>query len=127
MTLQFDSVFYYVSDLERAVGFYKDVLGLKLQSKDVVARFDVDGVRLELVPTKHAERYGGTGNARLCLRVDNMNAGRNDLMKLGVISSDPADEGPGLLASIHDPDGNEICLWEKKKTGPQKPASLWAD
>ena len=43
------------------------------------------------------------------------------------MSSEPVDEGPGLLSSIHDLDGNEICLWEEKKTGPQPAASLWAD
>lgn len=127
MTLRFDSVFYYVSDLDRAVVFYQNVLGLKLVSKDRVARFDVDGVRLELVPTRHTERYGGTGNARLCLRVDSLNAERNDLMRFGVMSSEPVDEGAGLLSSIHDLDGNEICLWEEKKTGPQERASLGAD
>ena len=127
MTLKFDCVFYYVSDLDRAVGFYENILGLKLTSKDLVARFDVDGVLLELVPTKLAERYGGTGNARLCLHVDNMNAERNDLIRFGVTSSEPVDEGAGLLSSIHDLDGNEICLWEEKKTGSQPPASLWAD
>jgi predicted enzyme related to lactoylglutathione lyase len=127
MTLHFDCVFYYVSDLERAVVFYENTLGLKLESKDLVARFDVDGVCLELVPTKHAERYRGTGNARLCLRIDNMNAERNDLMRLGVMSSEPVNEGAGLLSSIQDLDGNEICLWEEKKTGPQPSASLWAD
>jgi catechol 2,3-dioxygenase-like lactoylglutathione lyase family enzyme len=127
MTLNFDCVFYYVSDLERAAVFYQNVLGLKLNSKDSVARFDVNGVLLELVPTNDAARYGGKGNARLCLRVDNMNAARHDLMLLGVMSSEPVDEGPGLLSSIHDLDGNEICLWEEKKTGPQQKASMWAD
>ena len=127
MTLQFDCVFYYVSDLERAVGFYENTLGLKLKSKDLVARFDVDGLLLELIPTRPAERFTGDGNARLCLRVDNMNAARHDLMLLGVMTSEPVDEGPGFLSSIHDLDGNEICLWEEKKTGPQPSASLWAD
>ena len=127
MTVQFDSVFYYVSDLERAVAFYNDVLGLKLKSKDLVAKFDVDGFLLELVPTKHADRFTGAGNARLCLRVDNMAAARHDLMLLGVMSSKPVDEGSGCLTLIHDLDGNEICLWEEKKTGPQPSASLWAD
>jgi catechol 2,3-dioxygenase-like lactoylglutathione lyase family enzyme len=127
MTPQFDCVFYYVSDLERAVAFYENALGLKLESNDLVARFELNGVCLELVPTKHAERYCGTGNARLCLRVGNMNAARNDLMRLGVMSSEPVDEGAGLLSSIHDLDGNEICLWEERKAGPQPSASLWAD
>ncbi len=127
MDLHFDCVFYYVSDLERAVGFYQNVLGLKLESTDQVARFDVDGVRLELVPTRHARRYGASGNARVCLRVDNMNAERNDLMRLGVMTSEPVDEGPGLLAYVHDLDGNEICLWQYKGTGRTQRSSLWAD
>jgi len=127
MTLHFDCVFYYVSDLERAVAFYQGVLGFRLLSRELVARFDVNGVLLELVPTKDPQKYQGKGNARVCLRVDNMNAERNDLMRLGVMSSDPVDEGPGLLSSIHDLDGNEICLWAYKKTGPQQAASFWAD
>ena len=34
-------------------------------------------------PPSMPKDTGGTGNARLCLRVDNMNAERNDLMTLG--------------------------------------------
>src|SRR5271157_4491270 len=101
MTLNFDCVFYYVSDLDRSVSFYRDVLGLRLVSRDVVARFNVDGVPLELVPTQQSEHYEGKGNARLCLRVDHLNAARNDLLRLGVVSSDPIDAGPGLFALIH--------------------------
>ncbi len=127
MTLHFDSVLYYVSDLDRAVGFYQNTLGLELKSKDLVARFDVDGVPVELVPTGEAGKFGGTGNARLCLRVDNMKAARNDLMRLGVLSSEAVDKGQGLLSSFHDLDGNEICLWQQKRTGPQHSASIWAD
>lgn len=125
MTLNFDCIFYYVSDLERSVAFYQEVLGFKLVSKDSVARFDVDGVRIELVPTAHRDRYGGHGNARLCLRVDHLNAARNDLLKLGVTSTEPVGEGPGLLATIHDLDGNEICLWQQKQVPRGQASSMW--
>jgi catechol 2,3-dioxygenase-like lactoylglutathione lyase family enzyme len=123
MTFNFDCVFYYVSDLERAVSFYRDVLGLRLVSRDVVARFDIDGVMLELVPTQRSDQYGNA-NARLCLRVDHLNAARNDLLRLGVVSSEPSDKGHGLLASLHDLDGNEIWLWQYKRTAPGG-ASMW--
>jgi len=33
MHFQFDAVFYYVSDLERADHFHSDVLGFKLRSR----------------------------------------------------------------------------------------------
>ena len=43
----FDCVFHYVSDMEAAIRFYRDVLGLALTSRDVVARFDIEGVLFE--------------------------------------------------------------------------------
>jgi len=46
----FDCVFHYVSHMDLAIRFYRDILGFKLISRDVVARFDIDGVLFELVP-----------------------------------------------------------------------------
>ncbi len=50
MKLHFDSLYDLVSDLDHAICFYRDVLGLPLVRRDVVAYFDVDGVVVELVP-----------------------------------------------------------------------------
>ncbi len=50
MTLHFDCVFYYVSDVDRAILFYRDVWGFKLVSQAIVARFDIDAVLFEIVP-----------------------------------------------------------------------------
>ena len=41
MKLKFDCIFYYVSDLDRSIRFYTNVLGFKLSSRDFVARFFV--------------------------------------------------------------------------------------
>lgn len=49
-SFRFDCVFCYVSDLDCAVAFCLDVLGLQLSSRDTVARFLVDAVLFELVP-----------------------------------------------------------------------------
>ena len=112
MKLKFDCVFYYVSDIERAIRFYTDVLGFKLTSRDFVARFDVDGVLFEIVPTTDAGKVTGGGNARLCLEVDDVQATLLELQHKGVVTSQPHKETGGILASLHDPDGNEICLWQ---------------
>jgi len=114
MKFKFDCVFCYVSDLEAAVGFYRDVLGFKLTSRDVVARFDVDGVLFEIVPG----RPGGEGNARFCLKVDEIAAARAELQKKGVRVSAIEDKGQGKLAFFSDPDGNELALWEYAKPRP---------
>ena len=48
MNLHFDCVFYYVRDLDSAIPFYSEVLGIPLISRDAVARLDVDGVLFEI-------------------------------------------------------------------------------
>jgi catechol 2,3-dioxygenase-like lactoylglutathione lyase family enzyme len=52
--------------MERAISFYSDVLGLRLTSRDVVARFEIDGVLFGLVPSRDEKNVRGGGNARLC-------------------------------------------------------------
>jgi catechol 2,3-dioxygenase-like lactoylglutathione lyase family enzyme len=112
MPFHFDCVFYYVSEMERAIRFYRDVLGLRFVSRDVVARFDIDGVLFELVPTADGSNPQGSGNARLCLRIENMEHALQGLRAQGVSISPPKNKGAGILAVLHDPDGNEICLWQ---------------
>jgi len=112
MKFHFDCVFYYVTDLNRSVTFYSDVLGLKLVSQDVVARFDIDGVLFELVPTADKIKLQGEGNARLCLKVDNIHQSLEELQKRGIQSSQVQGVENGILASFKNLDGNEIYLWQ---------------
>jgi catechol 2,3-dioxygenase-like lactoylglutathione lyase family enzyme len=112
MRLRFDCVFYYVRDMERAISFYTRVLGLKLVSQDLVARFDIDGVLFELAPAPDEAALEGNGNARLCLGVDNIEQAVAELQARGVPTRDVQDVGNGLLAFFRDPEGNEICLWQ---------------
>jgi len=136
---RFDCVFYYVSDLDRAIDFYAPVLGLRLLSRDAVARFHIDGVLFELVPAQDSAvlegcaaerpsgddraaalgksrcrpwRLAGGGNARLCLAVDDIDDAAAALTAQGVRVSDVRVVSNGALASFEDPDGNEIAMWQ---------------
>jgi catechol 2,3-dioxygenase-like lactoylglutathione lyase family enzyme len=115
MELPFDCVFYYASELGAAIRFYRDVLGFKLISRDLVARFDVDGVLLEIVPAAAKGSLRAPGNARLCLRVDSVEHVLQELRAKGVHAGSAVDKSTGLLGSFEDPDGNEICLWQYLK------------
>ena len=108
----FDCIFYYVSDMDRAISFYSDVLGLTLSSKDAVTRFDIDGVLFELVPSRDKGKLRGDGNARLCLKVDDINQAVEYLKVNGTDAGEIQKVKNGKLASFEDPDGNEICLWQ---------------
>jgi len=112
MRLAFDCVFHYVSDMDRAISFYRDLPGFTFKSRDVVARFDIDGVLFELVPAPRGHDTGGRGNARLCLSVDDIQEAVRYLEARDIPVGEIQDRDTGLLATFSDPDGNEICLWQ---------------
>lgn len=115
---RFDCVFYYVSDLDRAVAFYASAFGWRLSSRDAVARFHVDGVLVELVPAGERGTHAGGGNARLTLAVDDLAAAALDLQSRGVPVSEVRRVSNGCLATLQDPDGNEIVLWQYAEGSP---------
>ena len=119
--LSFDAVFYYVTDMTEAVSFYRDTLGLPLVSEEYVARFDLDGVLIELVPVPPGSVVPGNGNARLCFAVNNLTETLEQLHNRGIETSDIRKKKGGKLAFFRDPDGNELSLWEYDRAGdPRK-------
>lgn len=105
MKLTFDAVFYYVTDIEASIEFYRDTLGLQLVSRDFVVRFDVDGVLLELVPMPPGCVVPGSGNARLCFAVDDLSETVRQLRTRGIRASDIQSKKDGKLVFFHDPMG----------------------
>ena len=108
----FDSVYYHVSDIERSIAFYRDVLGFRPVSRDYVARFEVGGVLFELVPNPEGNTLSGGGNARLSLGVEDIQQATRELQARGVKTSPVREEPGGYLSIFHDPDGNQLCLWQ---------------
>ncbi len=109
---KFDAVYYLVSDMEKSIAFYRDILGFRAVSRDYVARFDLDGVLFELVPNPPANHLTGNGNARLSLGVTDIREATRELDTKGVTTTPVKEEPGGLISFFHDPDGNEICLWQ---------------
>jgi catechol 2,3-dioxygenase-like lactoylglutathione lyase family enzyme len=116
MRFAFDCVFHHVTDMDAAVSFYSGTLGLRLISRDVVARFDIDGVRFELVPASGAPA-AGAGGARLCLSVDDLRGAIAELRAAGARVGDVREVENGLLAPFEDLDGNEIWVWQRRSSG----------
>ena len=116
LKLSFDTVFYYVTDMEAAIAFYRDTLGLPLVSQGYVAQFDLDGVLIELVPLPPGSVVPGSGNARLCFSVANLQETVEQMRARGVSTSKIKEQKDGRLAFFRDPDGNELCLWEYAET-----------
>jgi predicted enzyme related to lactoylglutathione lyase len=109
-----DLVFYWVTDMQRAVSFYRDVLGLKLLRQDSAtwAEFDAGGRRFALHSAGDGQPVGG-GGATAVFTVDDLNGARSELEARGVQFVHEGDvEGYGRFASFIDPDGNSVQLIE---------------
>jgi predicted enzyme related to lactoylglutathione lyase len=110
-----------VSDVDRSIAFYVDLLGFE---KDVDVR-PAEGVRIvQVTPEGSAcsvgfgtglEVYAGEpGTARgLHLVVEDVDAARDELVRLGIEVGDVHDFGGGVRgAGFADPDGNTFELQE---------------
>ncbi|MBV8117618.1 MAG: VOC family protein [Candidatus Eremiobacteraeota bacterium] len=107
-------VMYPVSDMERAIAFYRDVLGFKQEGLELPfwAEFDVAGTTFGI---GNFEQVGKPGTAQsFAIEVDDMAATRARLSELGVESTDPFETQVCFISMVADPDGNHICLHQAK-------------
>ncbi len=105
---------YPVSDMPRAVAFYRDVLGLKETDVKTAywAEFDVAGTTFGI---GNFEQVGKPGSAQsLALEVEDLPAFRRGLSGHGIEASEPHELQNCWLSTVHDPDGNAIWLHQAK-------------
>ena len=109
-----DLVFYWVADLARAVGFYRDVLGLDLlrQDADRWAEFDAGGLRFALHTVGEGQALP-RGGATAVFSVRDLDGAKLALAAHDVASVHDGDvEGYARFSSFLDLDGNEFQLIE---------------
>ncbi len=99
-----------VSDMERAVAFYRDDLGLEV--------IDHDGDWSEVtagdqrIGLNASESPAGDGGAVVAFEVDDVDATVEALKANGVEFSGEASEHPwGTIAPFKDPDGNDLQVY----------------
>lgn len=110
-----------VSDMDRAVAFYKRILGLP--EIGIPSTFPPAGLRvrwfqlgdqqLHLIPTPEPD---ATSPRHVALNVDDAQAARAELKNKGVAISESVPIPGANRFFVSDPDGNKIELIEWKKT-----------
>lgn len=117
---QLDHVYYWTRDMDAAVAFYRDVLGLELLRRDGPswAEFEVGPVRLALHGAVEG-RPVRAGGATAVFAVDDLDAARAALEARGVEFLEHVGEVEGFarFASFPDPDGNTVQIIEYQKEG----------
>lgn len=110
-----DFIAYTVSDLDRAIVFYRDHLGLPLAGhwpEVPWAEFDVRTVTLALsVYGEKPDPAQNKGGGVIALAVDDVEATLEELRAKGVtVLQQTQDTGVCHMALIADPDGNRVWL-----------------
>ena len=109
-----DHVWFWVRDMDRAVAFYGDTLGLGMRMRhgDDWAEFDAGAIRIGLHGAASGETtpHGGTA----VFLVDDLDLAKASLEERGVEFEEHLGEVPGYAryASFEDPDGNSMQLIE---------------
>ena len=108
-----DLVYFFVSDMDRAVAFYRDVLELELthRSGDEWSQLGAGSIQIGLHGAGSGPvRAGGT----LAFTVTDLDAAKAKLIGRGVaIGHEGGGEGRGpRFVEFNDPDGNVLALFE---------------
>ena len=117
--MNLDHVWFFVSDMDRSIAFYRDALGLALAMRhgDEWAELEAGGVRIGLHGSRDgASPHGGT----VVFDVEDLELAKARLEERGVVFEEHLGEVPGYAryASFEDPDGNSLQLIEYATGGP---------
>lgn len=122
MIIGIQDIYLNVSDMDRAVSFYRDVLGLKITEQDQYwTAMGVGGVRIGLhwsegadIPFVPRNAHGAFAGATLTLRSSDLDADTQRLKNSGTTILGQSDEHWGRLTVFEDPDGNVLKLMEQR-------------
>jgi catechol 2,3-dioxygenase-like lactoylglutathione lyase family enzyme len=115
-------IYYNVSNMDKAVEFYTNVLGMKLKHKDQWwSALDCGGVSVGLhwtegsaVPEIPQDSHGANTGATLTLRSNDVASDRRHLEKNGAMILGEANQPWGHMLVFKDPDGNILKLMAPK-------------
>ena len=109
------SVAIFVHNIERAIEFYRDTLGLPLRAQGSFGAEFLEGdTRLSVHPAVHPDSKPMVGRQTgITLRVDGLLHLCGDLHAKGVrFLNEPTQQSWGIMAMVADPDDNVLALWE---------------
>lgn len=111
------SVAVFVTDIDRALLFYRDHLGLPLLRQGAFGAEFLEGeTRLSVHPAVHSNAQAMVGrDTGFTFHVEDLLEYCERLHQRGVrFITEPTQQNFGIMALVADPDGNTIALWEDK-------------
>lgn len=116
MQVKIQNVYQVSRDMSRALGFYRDVLGMKLKFQDGEkwAQLDANGARFAVASPEEAGAAAAS-NTVVVFEVDDLAAARQALEAAGAPILATRDMGNhGSTLTSRDPDGNIVQFFARK-------------
>ena len=110
-----DFIMYNVTDMKRSQAFYHDVLGLPIgcEYTDFCSEYATKPVVVALNAPRSSSRWRGPAAAALAVK--DIHAAIDALRRRRVrILMEPVETSVCWMAFIADPDGNRICIHQRK-------------
>ena len=105
-------VYLYVSEMERSLAFYRDLLGIPLEGDADWQEATLGGTRFAL----HASHEGigelSSGTIHVSLEVADVDAAAERMRSAGVSARETMRDEWGAALQVVDPDGYEIYLFQ---------------
>jgi predicted enzyme related to lactoylglutathione lyase len=111
------SVAIFVSDIGRAIEFYRDTLRLPLTKQGSFGAEFLDGeTHVGVHPAVHPDAKSLVGrHTGITLYVPDLLQYCDELQRQGVrFTASPSQQSWGIMAMVADPDGNLLALWEDR-------------
>jgi predicted enzyme related to lactoylglutathione lyase len=113
-TIKAAQVYYYVSDMDKAIQFYTETLGLplKIRFDNYWAEVDAGPITIGLHPTEDGKKPKQGGGGTISFRVADIESFVEEIKKKGANVGKIQTPERGKFAMISDPDGNMIHVVE---------------
>jgi predicted enzyme related to lactoylglutathione lyase len=105
-------VYLYVSDMERSLRFYRDLLGIPLEGEDDWAEATLGGTRFALHATHEGIGELSAGTIHVSLEVADADAAAERLRAEGVETRETMRDEWGTAVEVVDPDGYRVYLFQ---------------
>ena len=105
-------VYLYVSDMERSLRFYREVLGIPLMGDDDWQEAPLEGTRFALHRWHEGIGELSSGTVHIDLEVADVEAASERLRDAGLAVTDVMRDEWGAAVQIVDPDGYELYLFQ---------------
>ena len=105
-------VYLYVSDMERSLGFYRDLLGIPLEGDDDWTEATLGGTRFALHATHEGIGELSAGTIHVSLEVADVDSAAERLRAEGFETRETMRDDWGTAVEVVDPDGYRVYLFQ---------------